>query len=105
MSKLLDLEGLIKACRKRYDDLPKNIELNIPAEFWNKFKPVYESSTSDKIIFNGTYSFVIQNSTASEVAEISTRWMLYAYAFSPFYKALSEYQKAFSNILNDVAHI
>ena len=102
MAALRDLEGLIKACRHRYKGLPEHLEPSISAGFWEKFKPAYESRNTDKIIFCGTHSFVVLNANGSERSDLSTRWMMYAYAFSPFYQALSEYERYLKKILTNV---
>jgi hypothetical protein len=86
-------------CRKRFDALPNDLDLEVPLDFWQVFKTVYEIESNDKIVTVNPHFFVIENGT--DRSDISSRWLLYAYAFAPFYKELIKYRDKLKPILEN----
>lgn len=96
---LHNLERLIALCRKRFNALPKNFDLEVPQSFWDMFREAYEAEESDKIKDTSLYAFVIENGT--DCSAISSRWLLYAYAFAPFIRELIRYRDTLKPILEN----
>ena len=96
---LHNLGTLMQACRKRFDALPKSLDLEIPPQFWKMFQEAYERETNDKILHTNQHGFVIGN--GNERSDISSRWLLYAYSFSPFYREIMRYRDKQKAILEN----
>jgi 5-methylcytosine-specific restriction enzyme B len=98
--RLQDLNKLIMMGRDRVLSY-ENIDLKIPIEFWNEFKNKYEGSSTDTVVHFNEYSFSIKNNI-SETADVSARWLLYAYSFASFFNALDDYRAISEKMFNDV---
>lgn len=95
---LHDLEKLIELCRKRFDALPKGLDLKVPQSFWDMFRETYEAvGGNDQIKETSQNAFVIESGPNSSA--ISSRWLLYAYAFAPFSRELTRYKDKLTPIL------
>lgn len=99
---LFDLNDVITACQNRFNLIPNDLNIDIQPDFWNEFKTVYEQITNDEIISYDIHSVTIKNSTGNERSDISSKWLYYAYAFSPLYCVIDRYRRVWNDILEKV---
>lgn len=96
---LQDLGRLIARCQEYYQRIADIDFPDLPDSFKHEFCRAYEAlRPREQITFRGR-SFRIQSPDG--YADISDRWLLYGYAFSPLYRAVSEYREFLNDILRE----
>ncbi len=96
---LKDLGRYISVCQKYYESISDVCFPALTDSFMQQFCLAYESTRPrEKVTFSGR-SFRIKSPDG--YADISDRWLLYAYAFAPLYRAVLEYKAFLHEVLKD----
>lgn len=90
MTVLHNLSEVRARCQAKFSEFPADFFPEIPDEIWDRFRQHYEKVSGDTIVSTHPYGFVLTNK--KESSSISSRWLLYAYAFGDFYRELTAYR-------------
>ena len=96
---LQDLGRYISLCQEYYESISDASFPQLPDAFMHKFCTVYEAARPREKVTFRERSFRIKSPDG--YADISDRWLLYAYAFAPLYRAVSQYKTFLNRILSE----
>ncbi|MYN45918.1 AAA domain-containing protein [Pseudoduganella sp. FT93W] len=100
MTVLHNLSEVRARCQATFSEFPSDFFPEVPDEIWTRFRKQYETVSSDTIVSTHPYGFVLTN--RKESSSISSRWLLYAYAFGDFYRELTAYRNVTQHIASFV---
>lgn len=100
MTVLHNLSEVRARCQAKFSEFPADFFPEIPDEIWGRFRQHYEKVSGDTIVSTHAYGFVLTNK--KESSSISSRWLLYAYAFGDFYRELTAYRNFTQHIISFV---